>query len=84
MVHGPAAGLTVLDPVDERLAGHQRLDAVRARLSEMAGETEAALAAYRIAVRRTTNVPERDYLTARAARLRVSDHAHTLAGDDAS
>ena len=39
MADGPAAGLAVLDKVDERLAGHYRLDAVRAHLLEMAGDT---------------------------------------------
>ena len=30
MVHGPTAGLTLLEALDDRLAGHYRLDAVRA------------------------------------------------------
>ncbi len=55
MAHGPSAGLAVLDEVDERLAGHHRLDAVRAHLLEMAGDTDAALAHYRIAASRTTS-----------------------------
>ena len=40
MVHGPAAGLELLDALDAdaRLAGHYRLDAVRAHLLEMAGD----------------------------------------------
>ena len=42
MADGPAAGLAVLDEVDERLGGHYRLDAVRAHLLEMAGDTDAA------------------------------------------
>ena len=47
MVHGPAAGLELLDALDadERLAGHYRLDAVRAHLLEMAGDLDAAIAA---------------------------------------
>ena len=57
MADGPAAGLALLDAVDERLAGHYRLDAVRAHLLEMAGDTEAALAHYRAAAGRTTNLP---------------------------
>ena len=44
MADGPAAGLAVLDGVDERLAGHYRLDAVRAHLLEMAGERDGAIA----------------------------------------
>jgi RNA polymerase sigma factor (sigma-70 family) len=69
MVHGPAAGLALLEPLDERLAGHYRLDAVRAHLYEMAGDTAAAAAHYRAAAARTTSLPERDYLTTQAARL---------------
>jgi RNA polymerase sigma factor (sigma-70 family) len=69
MVHGPSAGLAVLDTLDERLAGHYRLDAVRAHLLEMAGETNTALAHYRVAANRTTNLPERRYLSMKAARL---------------
>ena len=45
MADGPAAGLAVLDEVDERLSGHYRLDAVRAHLLELAGDTDAAFAA---------------------------------------
>lgn len=70
MAHGPSAGLELLDAADERLAGHYRLDAVRAHLLEMAGDDEAALAHYRAAAERTTNLVERRYLTTRAARLR--------------
>jgi RNA polymerase sigma factor (sigma-70 family) len=71
MVHGPAAGLALLQALDrdDRLAGHYRLDAVRAHLHELAGDREAALAHYRAAAGRTTSIPERDYLIARAARL---------------
>ncbi len=71
MVHGPARGLELLAPLDSdpRLAGHYRLDAVRAHLLEMAGDHEAAMAHYRIAAGRTTSLPERNYLASRAARL---------------
>jgi predicted RNA polymerase sigma factor len=71
MVHGPRAGLAVLDKVDERLNGHYRLDAVRAHLLEMAGETDAALRHYRAAAGRTTSVPEQQYLAGKAAALSV-------------
>ncbi len=71
MVHGPQAGLELLKPLDadERLAGHYRLDAVRAHLHEMAGDDQAAIAHYRAAAGRTANIPERNYLTTQAARL---------------
>jgi len=69
MVHGPATGLAALAGLDTRLGGHHRLDAVRAHLLEMDGETEMAITHYRLAAGRTTSLAERDYLTARAARL---------------
>jgi len=69
MAHGPAAGLKLLEPLDARLAGHYRLDAVRAHLFEMSGDTQAAASHYRAAASRTTSVPERNYLTTKAASL---------------
>jgi predicted RNA polymerase sigma factor len=63
--------LELLDAVDERLTGHYRLDAVRAHLLEMAGDTEKALAHYRAAASRTTSLPEQRYLATQAARLNV-------------
>jgi RNA polymerase sigma factor (sigma-70 family) len=71
MVEGPAAGLTRLDALeaDGRLAGHYRMDAVRAHLLEMAGDREAAIVHYRAAAGGTKSLPERDYLTTKAARL---------------
>jgi RNA polymerase sigma factor (sigma-70 family) len=71
MVDGPHAGLEVLESLDgdERLAGHHRLQAVRAHLHEMAGDDEAARRSYRDAARRTTSLPEQRYLEERAARL---------------
>jgi predicted RNA polymerase sigma factor len=44
MVHGPPAGLALVEPLDERLTGHHRLHAVRAHLLEMDGEVDAAIA----------------------------------------
>ncbi|WP_024288614.1 RNA polymerase sigma factor [Cellulomonas sp. KRMCY2] len=69
MVHGPAVGLELLTTLEDRLAGHHRLDAVRGHLLEMAGEREAAIGHYRAAASGTTSTAERDYLTTRAARL---------------
>jgi predicted RNA polymerase sigma factor len=72
MVHGPSAGLELLNALDAdgRLTGHHRLDAVRAHLLEMAGDHQAAIAHYRKAAERTTSIPERNYLMTQAARLR--------------
>src|SRR5207247_7833730 len=43
MADGPSTGLALLDEVGDRLNGHYRLDAVRAHLLEMAGDTNGAL-----------------------------------------
>jgi predicted RNA polymerase sigma factor len=69
MVDGPAASLALLARLDGRLAGHHRLDAVRAHLLEMAGDAEGAIAHYRTAAGRMTSLAERIYLTTQAARL---------------
>jgi len=71
MVHGASKGLELLKTLDSdsRIAGHYRLDAVRGHLHEMLGDVENASRHYRIAATRTTNVPERNYLMTKAARL---------------
>lgn len=71
MVHGPGKGLELLRALDSdpRIAGHYRLDAVRAHFFEKMGDHEAAIKHYRIAAARTTSMPERNYLIAQAARL---------------
>ncbi len=71
MVHGPAQGLELLSALDSdlRIAGHYRLDAVRAHLFEKIGDHEAAIKHFRIAAARTTSMPERNYLITQAARL---------------
>jgi predicted RNA polymerase sigma factor len=69
MVHGPAAGLELIDAIEAggQLRGHHRLDAVRAHLLELAGDREGAVRYYRIAASRTLSVPERNYLLTKAA-----------------
>jgi predicted RNA polymerase sigma factor len=69
MVHGPAVGLDLLQAI-EGLASHHRLDAVRAHLLEMAGERALAIEHYVRAAGKTTSIPERIYLTTKAAELR--------------
>lgn len=73
MVHGPSAGLDVLDELDASgaLDGHHRLDAVRAHLLELAGDSAAAGAAYERAAARTTSRSEQRYLRDRLSRLRA-------------
>jgi RNA polymerase sigma factor (sigma-70 family) len=70
MADGPAAGLALLAPLEEQLAGHHRLHAVRAHLLEMNGEVGDAVADYEAAAARTASVPEQHYLMLRASRLR--------------
>jgi predicted RNA polymerase sigma factor len=74
MVHGPAAGLELLEVLDRdrRMAGHYRLDAVRGHLLERAGDPAGAVAHYRAAAEGTASLPERNYLLTKAARLAAS------------
>jgi predicted RNA polymerase sigma factor len=71
MIHGARKGLELLDAleVDARIAGHHRLDAVRAHLLELAGDREVAVRHYRAAAGKTGSLPERNYLLTQAARL---------------
>ncbi|GEK23515.1 RNA polymerase sigma24 factor [Cellulomonas xylanilytica] len=66
MVDGPQAGLAILEGLDESLP---RLDQLRAHLYEQAGDRDRALACYRRASGRATNLAERRYLDAQVARL---------------
>ena len=69
MARGPDAGLALVDGLGERLGDHHRLHSVRAHLLEQAGDTAAAIAEFRAAAARTTNLREQQYLTTKAARL---------------
>jgi predicted RNA polymerase sigma factor len=64
---GPAAGLAALAELDPRLPRHT---AVRAYLLERSGDLEQAATLYAEASRTAGNVPERDHLTRKAARVR--------------
>jgi RNA polymerase sigma factor (sigma-70 family) len=70
MVDGPAAGLGLVDGLAAALEGNHRVDAVRAHLYEMTGDIDTAVTHYDRAAARTTSIPEQQYLTSRAARLR--------------
>jgi RNA polymerase sigma factor (sigma-70 family) len=72
MVLGPEAGLRRVEALasDPRIAGHHRLDAVRAHLHERAGDRAAAIRHFVAAANGTKSLPERSYLLAQAARLR--------------
>ncbi|WNV88016.1 DUF6596 domain-containing protein [Umezawaea sp. Da 62-37] len=70
MADGPAAGLALLDALDDpRLVRDRRLHAARAHLLEVAGDLDAARAAYLRAARLATNTHHTRYLNARAGRL---------------
>src|SRR5262249_57557192 len=62
MVHGPAAGLALLDGLGGRLGDHHRLRAVRAHLLEQAGDTSGAIAEFQAAAPPPTNLPHPAYL----------------------
>ena len=72
MVRGTAEGLELLDVLDRdaRVAGHYRLDAVRAHLLERSGDLAGAIRHYESAAARTTSLPERNYLLTQSARLK--------------
>jgi predicted RNA polymerase sigma factor len=69
MVHGPRSALDQLitAETDPALAGHHRVDAVRAHLLDMAGDHETARIHYRAAARRTLSLPEQRYLESKEA-----------------
>ena len=71
MVHGPRTALEQLATAeaDATLAGHYRVDAVRAHLLDLAGDLAAARTCYRLAARRTLSIPEQRYLESRAEHL---------------
>jgi len=74
----------VSEQTDTRIAGHYRLDAVRAHLLERAGDRRGAIACYRQAAERTASLPERDYLVAKAARLATAPDTASWSFPDAS
>jgi RNA polymerase sigma factor (sigma-70 family) len=76
MVHGPRAGLDLLESLDAdpRVAEHHRLAAVRGHLYEKVGDQLAAIACFQAAAERTSSLPERNYLLLKAARLRERAH----------
>ena len=68
MVDGPTAGLGMLDPLlqEQNMRRHHRLHAVRAHLLETDGQVEQARAAYVMAARLATSIPEQRYLNRKA------------------
>ncbi|MDQ6737017.1 MAG: RNA polymerase sigma factor [Gemmatimonadota bacterium] len=74
MVRSAAVGLKLLDGLqnDSRIAGHYRLDAIRAHLLERSGDVESAITHFRAAAERTSSIPERRFLLEKATRLTQS------------
>lgn len=66
---GPQEGLGLLADLDDRLGDSHRLAAVRGELAHRAGDDDLALASYRAALERCTNVVERTHLSSRVATL---------------
>jgi RNA polymerase sigma factor (sigma-70 family) len=75
MVEGPREGLARLADAEAEpaLAGHHRVEAVRAHLLDLAGDHGAARDAYARAARRTLSIPEQRYLESRVHRLGGSE-----------
>jgi RNA polymerase sigma factor (sigma-70 family) len=75
MASGPAAGLTVLQPLveDPTLDRYHRLHAVRAHLLELTGDVAGAEREYARAAELTASRPEQRYLAGRLRRLAQSD-----------
>ena len=64
MAHGPVRGLTLLDELPDDPLTRQRERAVRAHLTERAGEAASAVELFEEAARLTANEPEQRYLPA--------------------
>ncbi len=65
MADGPAAGLTLLDPLAEELAGYQHFHSARADLLRRLGRHREAADSYRTALDTATNPVERRFLERR-------------------
>jgi RNA polymerase sigma factor (sigma-70 family) len=75
---GAAAGLRETDRLGEVLGDRHRWHAVRGHLHELAGDLQAAGAAYAEAARLATDVAERDHLVRQAARARAGDSGRAV------
>ena len=82
-VRGAIAGLRETERLRDVLGERHRWHAVRAHLHELAGDLQAAAAAYAEAAHRATNVAERDHLIRQASLARAAEAAEQES-DDAS
>ena len=82
MVHGPAAGLELLAALEAEggLSSDHHLYAARAHLLQLAGDLPGAAENYRAAANRTTSLPERHYLTIRAAQVATGPALRSATG----
>jgi RNA polymerase sigma-70 factor (ECF subfamily) len=72
MSEGPAAGLALLEPLDDELAGHHLFHAARADLLDRLGCRDEAISAYLRARALVGNDAERRFIDRRLASLRSS------------
>jgi RNA polymerase sigma factor (sigma-70 family) len=74
---GPQPALDMIEPLlaDPRLRHHHRLHAVHAHVLELAGRRDDAHAAYLLAARHATSIPEQRHLHDAARRLASEDRA---------
>jgi RNA polymerase sigma-70 factor (ECF subfamily) len=72
MAHGPAAGLALLDGLDDALAGYHLLPAARGDLFRRLARWDDAAAEYRRALALAPSAPERRFLARRLAEMDAS------------
>ncbi len=69
MAHGPTAGLALLEPLADPLAGHHLFHSARGALLMRASRPDEALEAYQRALDRVGTAPERRFLEGRIREL---------------
>jgi RNA polymerase sigma-70 factor (ECF subfamily) len=74
MTNGPAVALEQVEALEQdgRLSQYQYLPAIKADLLQRLGRTNEAAAAYRHALKLTSNETERAFLTARLTHHQIS------------
>jgi RNA polymerase sigma-70 factor (ECF subfamily) len=69
LAHGPTAGLALLEPLADPLAGHHLFHSARGALLMRASRPDEALEAYQRALDRVGTAPERRFLEGRIREL---------------
>jgi RNA polymerase sigma-70 factor (ECF subfamily) len=75
MAHGPAAGLALLDGLDDALAGYHLLPAARGDLLRRLARWDDAAVEYRRALALAPSAPERRFLARRLAEIEPTSDA---------